>query len=527
APPGAAWELAEIAGDLWIGTWSHGLWRYRDDRFEALDLLPGSHGAWAVEEDGRSGLWVGTDDGLFHLADDGDVTRLGAEHGLSRSFIQALRRDQDGNLWIGTNGGGLHRLTFDGLRPIEARIQRIERNRGALGRQIWELFEDREGHLWVGTFGGGLERFGEASITTVGPGDGAYRQVNAVLAEPDGCVWLATHTDGVWHQCGDRPTTMLTEADGLPTAGAWTLARDHGGMLWIGTARGLVTVREGELQTVSVEQGLPNAVVLALHPAQAGGVWVGTNGGLARVDGDHVEVVDPDRLPSPLIRGIDEERDGTLWVGTSGAGLVRLAAPDSDEADRVYGTADGMPGMLVWSLFRDRQDVLWIGSSGGLSRFVDGTLRTLDSRHGLSPDSVSSILEDASGGFWLATPAGIVHLERPSRDAYFLDQASSVAIEHYGSAEGMGSTEFLGGVQPSSARSTDGRLWFPSLAGAAVLDPTTLRRPDTRVIPIIEELRVDGALRPTLGSEQALAAGVRRIELRFTAPTIHAAYRLH
>lgn len=521
-PRGSIGRAIEKVGDtLWFGTWGSGLWRVVDGELERIALVEGVFSAGAIEQDPRGGLWVGTDVGLFHL--DGEtVRRYGTADGLASDMAQSLLADRDGNLWVGTYGGGLHRLRrrADG----DVRIDRFVHGREVTRRQIWELFEDREGHLWIGSFGGGLERLGDALIEAVGPVDGVFRQINAVYPDADGCLWMATAVDGVQRRCPDGETRTLGLADGLPAAGAWTLTRDLRGDLWIATMSGLARYRDGEMRVFGRADGMPSEVVVSLLPSRDGGLWVGSNGGLSKVVDGRIETMDPRRLPSPLVRAMLEEEDGGLWVGTAGGGLIHLAA-EGPGKDRLYGLEEGLPSRIVWSLHRDRRGVLWIGTAGGLARFVDGALRSLNGNQGLVPESISYMIDDERGDLWLGTPAGLLRLERGTLDAYFAGEADSVLALRYGTAEGMASTECIGGVQPATARTADGRLWFPTLGGVAVVDPERMTVRSAGPEPMIEEVLVDGVLHTDLDA-LSLPAGTRRLELRYTAPSAHAPRRL-
>ena len=96
-----------------MGT-SRGLYTLGADGFKpAGDERNRNLAAAAIFEDSAGGLWVGTENGLFHrepLAHGGRWTWLRPENGLPFPWIRVIRQTPDGALWIGTNGGGVIRF---------------------------------------------------------------------------------------------------------------------------------------------------------------------------------------------------------------------------------------------------------------------------------------------------------------------------------------------------------------------------------------------------------------------------------
>ena len=86
-------------------------------------------------------------------------------------------------------------------------------------------------------------------------------------------------------------------------------------------------------------------------------------------------------LPDDLVRALQEDRDGNLWVGTND-GLSRLengkfvAPPLDSERERDW----------VRSLFEDREGNLWVGMNSGLNRFRDDRFTTYSRTEGLPSD---------------------------------------------------------------------------------------------------------------------------------------------
>jgi signal transduction histidine kinase/ligand-binding sensor domain-containing protein len=125
-----------------------------------------------------------------------------------------------------------------------------------------------------------------------------------------------------------------------------------------------------------------------------------------------------DGLPSAVIWGIAQDRDGYLWLGTNG-GLVRFDGVQFITWDNVGGVP--LPKVPVHSLYISRDGTLWAGFSlsetGGISRIREGRLRTYGESDGLAPGTVNALIEDLAGGVWAGTNTGLFRL-REDRDRW-------------------------------------------------------------------------------------------------------------
>jgi signal transduction histidine kinase len=195
------------------------------------------------------------------------------------------------------------------------------------------------------------------------------------------------------------------------------------------------------------------------------------------------------------------------------SGLWRFAPGDSQH----FGVEDGLPAEHLRQLHEDRDGVLWIGTYGaGLARLKDGKFATLDRSKGLLEDVVSTVLEDDDGNLWLGGNAGIQRVARAQANACLDGRIARVVAVGYGRDAGLRNPE---GTGFPGYRSHDGRLWFGTFDGLAVVDPRLVRGA-ARSAPtaVIEELR---GRRPTLPGFK-LGSGQRRFEIRFTGIDLRA-----
>ncbi|PYS84136.1 MAG: histidine kinase [Acidobacteria bacterium] len=475
----ALFEDAE--GALWVGT-TDGLSRFKDGRFESFDAgdrLAGG-GVDAVEQGADGCLWVGTPDGLSCYK-DGRFKNYSVRDGLPNDRVISLRADKEGGLWVGT-AGGLSRYR-------EGRFETFNGAEGLSNGIVLSIFEDAEGSLWVGTESGGLSQLKDKKFTTYTTKEGlANDLVKSVYEDRKGNVWVGTYGGGL-NLLRDGRVTTYTTKEGLPSNVVLALFDDAEGSLWIGTPDGLSRFRAGKFDTYTSADGLPNDFVRSIYADAEGSLWVGTRGGLARLkDGAFTTYTTKDGLPNDFVGTIYEDAGGQIWVGTLG-GLSKFAGGKFTN----YTTADGLSDNVVISIYGDAQGRLWIGTNGaGLNLLKDGKFTNFTTRDGLPNDSIYRILEDGRGQLWMSCNKGIFRLAKSELEDFASGRVHSLSPVVYGTADGMTTRECSGGGHPSAWRGGDGRLWFSTIKGVAMIDPEGLASNEQPPPTVVEQVRVDG-----------------------------------
>lgn len=539
-PTDRIWALEDDgAGGLWVATHGGGVVRWRDSRVQELigtrEGLPNVH-ARALLRDRDGTLWIGTDGGGVVAWRNGAVARtLTTGDGLPSNLIRSLLRDRDGSLWIGTDAGL--------ARWRGARAEPFGIAEGLPSPTVRALHEDREGSLWVGTTGG-LVRLSDTRFASFTRKEGLSADaIRAVLEDRNGTIWAGTEGGGLCEMTA--PVRCLTKADGLPHDTIYALANSGDGSLWAGTDGGGV-VRLRDRKVVETIADLPNSRVRALVETANGDLWVSTTAGLARMrDGKASRIKElDDRQLRPLLA----LPDGSLLVGTDGAGLWRVAS-NGVKATLVANARHGLKSDRVFSLAADGFGVrrqsrrlesggfatalqtpgggVWIGTSGGgLARLnlADGSVRSLMRADGLHDDVVFQVVDQGAGGdLWLTSNRGLYRVGRDRVLAAMRGTKSDLSGAVYGKADGMPSPE-CNAAFPAAIRARDGRLWVATAKGLAVVDPQATARNNVPPPVHIEEILIDGIA--TAARPLRVPPAAQRLELRYTASSLRAPERV-
>ena len=175
----------------------------------------------------------------------------------------------------------------------------------------------------------------------------------------------------------------------------------------------------------------------------------------------------PQSLSSDWVWAIDENQQGSIWLGTLGGGLNRLE-PATGHITRYQQDLQNPASLSddsISTLHMDRSGVLWVGTfGGGLDRFdpARGTFTHYRERDGLPSDRIVSILEDgdagdtAAGNLWIATGRGLSKLDR-----------DRTTLNTYDTTDGLPLTEYNRGRY----RTRSGELLMSSSHGLIAFDP--------------------------------------------------------
>jgi signal transduction histidine kinase/ligand-binding sensor domain-containing protein len=470
--------------ERWASVWAKGLSHWQGDGWSLLPAGPGTPGRFptclAVSRDARGAesLWVGTyDRGLARL--DGDGWQLyTSDRGMRSHAIYCLLPEPSGQptLWIGMLGGGITALSLEGWSFLPLRRLGLDSS------EVTGMLETRTG--------------------------------------PETRLWFATESGVVWWDGG--AWQVENGRNGLPARGLKRLAALPGGNgpeLFLGTDTGLLRrTRDGRWTPVP---GLPREPVHALLAAtgsQGPRLWIGSPAGLFLFEQGRVTAIGG--LPGqPDIRSLAETPDGSLWVGTRGAGILR-------GRQGLWTRSDPIPRFQAINLFtclhvsrgERGQPLLWAASRGnGLARLdladPAGAWTIYDGTGAVPLPStvILGLLEDDQGRFFLSTSGGI------NRLTFAGDRRTLLATETYTSADGVNGTLSVSGAGMVDSRR---RVWVGALDGAVFLDPALVPGTLPLPAPVVQRAEFPGG-HGALPADGRLRHWQNRLEVNFFLPVFH------
>jgi len=468
----------------------------------------------AISAGKEGGVWVLDSEKLQRIREDGTVVETRDFAPLMSAYW--MREDLSGEMWIGTWGHGLRRVGLDGASET------FSPKEGFPVEIVRDSLKDREGNLWIATNGGGLVRLKrkrfQAHLPGVTAADHRYGPTVTLGEDADGRLIVGCLDGGAFRIEGGRIVGPIEVAGRKTGVGVWALATGAGGRRWSGTyGEGLARSGGAGSRWWSEQDGLPDGRVVALCEDREGDLWIGTDRGLSRFDGrTFVNYSVRDGLPSDRITALAVDPTGAVWIGSDANGLNRF---QDGKIDRF---TDGLPACSVTSFLADPDGTLWIGTQHGLCLRRDGRFIRLDTVGELAGVGVTTILDDGVGDLWLGTNRGVFRVARSGFEAVISGAAADLVGIRYGTSDGLPSSQCAKG-QPAGIRSRDGRLWFATTKGVAVVDPRRILVNQVPPSVVIEEVTVDGAgVAAVPGSgeglprEATVGPGPRRLEIHYT-----------
>ena len=562
-------------GTLWIGTENYGLLQFKQNRFSTYSgsLELARHQVYAFSETNDGAVWVATASGVYRIDKKStEIRRFSKIDGLPADDVYGLAVDWSGSPWVGT-GLGLARLENGIFQPVANDLGKLP---------IQALMTDSHGMIWASIAGGGLWRIepGTGQVSQLPPENGhSLPNIQQIFEDREGNIWLAT-SEGL-ERLSDVKVITYTTRDGLPSDNVGTVASGSAGRIWIGTSGGLACLKNGKVERVSPskEEPVPPMEVTSLYEDPHEVLWFGTkDGGLHRFENRHdqrIAALNREGGPGYAV-GICNNRAGDLLIGTAGAGLQVFR---NGQLVRTFSSADGLRNRSIFSLTIDREETVWIGETPGLD-VLRGSSISVPGEHAemLSKTTILStyedpdgtiwaggvnglyrlrtgkwapvafrpdervlapefycLLEDDSGNLWSSGSRGIFCVSKRELNEFFDGKRSLVNCRAFGKADGLKSPDCSNVYFPAGCRSPDGRLWFGTIAGLAVIDPNHLQFNSLVPAVQIEHVVVDLThVFPIRSRNQSveLGPGAHHLEfdyagLSFTAPEkVRFKYRL-
>ncbi|MET0637383.1 MAG: two-component regulator propeller domain-containing protein [Chitinophagaceae bacterium] len=463
--------IAGAGGDTWIGTENKGLYNFKTDTVHYTTgngLRQNSINSLCFDLQQR--LWIGFQSAGYQLLENGIFINPG-QSDYEHDGIRSILVTNDAMAWLGTNSSGLLQL-----RP--AQIGTSPAFMGLNGKILLGIYQHPGGEIWAGSAGRGVTRIVDGKVTE-------YNQSNGLSGN------------------------LVLSITG------------RGDYIYVGTANGLDRFNrlKGSFDKhYGVEEGLQHNAILAMLRDSDGRIWITTrNGGLHRMDS--TDKITPIMLPAGLgqsnLISLFEDSRKMIWVGSRNAGMFRI--DHQGEVVR-YDREEGLMSDIVYSFFEDRQQQLWLGTDKGLVAMVNGKFRLFNTFDGLRFNEVYRILEDSRGYLWLSGNIGVqrIFLNDLLNAKNYGSSDTKIRSRLFNASDGMPNSETNGGFYPAGWKMLDGTLWFPTAAGAAVVDDQMISEESNDLGIQIQSLRyADQEF--FQGQSIRIPPGVSNFEIRYTS----------
>ncbi len=469
--------------------------RFRHDP-DNPNSIPGND-VHCIYKDKNNNIWVGTDNGLSLFdSETNKFTTIRGNDDLSSSTVFDIRQMDDNKLWITTEFNGI--FIIDLKQHFFKSTDKINLQHIVAGYTKYNLsyttvrsvFQDSFNNIWIGTYGGGINFIGHTkpffNTYDYSPASDDINSLNnkAVLSlcfDVNERLWVGTDGGGINVLDKGKRTAIYNKENGnLSHNSITTMFKDSKNNIWIGTFFSGIDLYNHKTNTFNSIQinNARNQDVRCFFEDKSGFIWVGTNTGIYIIDPDSHETIrhysnQDYLLPENLVRSINQDNNGCIWVGTFGQGMA-VYTSEMKEIIRL-NEQNGFCSNMINHSFKDSHHNMWMATGEGLVCFFNSDpaeYKIFQRNDGLHNTFIRAISEDADGNIWFSTNAGI---------SCYLKDLDQFRNYNYFDKTPMGS------FTNASVTNYNGTIYFGSINGVRYFDPVSvLNNKETPPVMITE-----------------------------------------
>ncbi|OFY86383.1 MAG: hypothetical protein A3F72_11325 [Bacteroidetes bacterium RIFCSPLOWO2_12_FULL_35_15] len=339
----------------------------------------------------------------FVKAQTYDFRNFNVEDGLAQSQVLSICQDRNGNLWFGTNSGGVSK--YDGNK-----FTNFTENDSLVNNVVFSITELKNGSILFGT-NGGLSVYNGKKFTNYTEKNGLpHNRVFKSIQDNNENVWIGT-SKGVC-QFKNNKIVPFAEDTLLNKSTVITIYADRSGNIWFGTAENGVTKYNPQNKTFiryTKNDGLRENLIRAINEDLQGNIYVGTISGISEITtGGSIRKVNIKNEESEAFLSIVPDNKNNLWFGTS-MGVFKYKG----FSYKNFREKNGLPSNKILCAFQDREGNLWFGTDGfGVSKFSGEAFASYSVRDSLPGDYIKSIFQDSQKNIWLSVKSfGVCKLQ--------------------------------------------------------------------------------------------------------------------
>ncbi len=414
--------------------------------FTINSILPNENGVYQIERISEEpvtsvlyqngSIWTGSRQGVSCLKQINGQWQVArefendfTEFSLSSNIVTWMASDDLKQIWIGTRGGGVNTIS---QRPKPFQHFQHSQQAGSLPNNLTRcIFEDSHENLWLGSEEKGVallrknksytSNFQHIEINSFTNEDRVYaieETYTPLSKKHKSLIWFGTSFP-VFLAAYDPVSLQAIELpEFVNNLGfVFALEKENDSTLWAGTyGEGLYRLslnQDGNIMDYkrfrpknNDQNGLLSYIIRSIYKDSKGNLWIGTDKGLNLIEAKELQRESPrfeqfvigkqkNQLPYDYILQIMESKNGDLYMGTMGGGMIKCHYSTFDKTYSFsnVSTKDNLPNNSIKSIVEDHSGFLWLASNEGLTHFnpIDGTVVNYNQDDGLQDNEFSEI----------------------------------------------------------------------------------------------------------------------------------------
>jgi sensor histidine kinase YesM len=373
----------DSSGYLWIGTLG-GLSKFDGNEFVSYGTSDGLLNNRIIYTDFiGSKLFVGHDKGVSYSCERDQFCAISFPENIAPNNVTEIIKFK-GEIYIGTNGSGIFRLDLNNQKLISVNNSPA-RIRGITVFKEQLILATRNG---VFTSSNGID-FNPIRKTKAHSFSSILVKDNRLLATTYGGLLLKLSLNGITDTLFHKPSDPFR-----------SVTVDQADRLWINSRNGVIALQHNKVLSLSTKNGLPINDINLTFQDREGNIWLGTGGkGVVRFTGEVFTYFKKnDLIPSELIISMISDKDGNRWISTFDKGVYKVSDSIVQKADYITST--------VWSMDSNGKYIVF-GSNFGLHVYNGQKWKSYFKKDGLRADKIRGVKKFNDSSFLIGTSIGV------------------------------------------------------------------------------------------------------------------------
>lgn len=384
---------------------------------------------------------------------------------ISDNYIYSITEDTISNiLFFGTRKG----ISFTNTNDKEFVWNNIfpsYKNQSLSFNEVNSLIKDKQGNIWIGTLGGGISyiKIRNSKFQSNLLMNAAYQlhsnSVRSILTDNKGQVWLGIGSNGMAMYNGKETKVFYTlgskDSNNSFTRIYCITQSEYDNSILIGST-GIFVIDNNNLSEPRLLESFQQRNILQIIHSKNNGFWIAGKNVLGHLNRNlnKEHIINSERNEYNTVLQTDEN---TIWTGTTSNGIIKITFNKKNfkviSTEKYDRENQKSPAVNIRHLFQDSENRIWAGSDGGglcVYNPQKDCFESINKMTDFPTDIINSITEDKDGSLWLGSNIGLIRF-------YPASNLKNSIFRLYDKSNGLPDNQFL---PRAVSQSDNGEIYF-------------------------------------------------------------------